>query len=405
MTRDHGVLGLGLVGAGRFAHFVATAAHDVPGLALRAVTDADPAAAARLADAHSVRPAGGLRDLLDDPAVDVVAVATPPTSHAPVARSALSAGKHVFCEKPLATELTEARDLAALAARSGRVLVVDHVLRYNPLLHALTVLRDELLGPVRRFSFENDASDERLPPGHWFWDVEASGGIFVEHGVHFFDAAHLLVGSTPLVVSAVEAHRADGTADLVSATAVHPGGVLATHTHGFSHPDRCERQHWRLDHGAAEVVVEGWIPLRARVDAWTDDAGAELAARLPARTGELFAVPDHRLGPRASVTAVVHRDAGPPSARGRGRTMLLPHHVRVDLVLGDEDAKPQVYRESVRAALADLVRAAHDGSPPRSGPAEALAAVAVATAARRAAADRRHVPIGRTAELPEKRTA
>jgi predicted dehydrogenase len=404
VTRDDEVLGLGLVGAGRFAGFLAAAAEDVPGLALRAVTDPDSAAAARLADTHSARSATGLRDLLDDSDVDVVAVATPPSSHPGVARSALSAGKHVFCEKPLATALTEARDLVGLAARSGRVLVVDHVLRYNPLLHALTVLRGELLGPVQRFSFENDASDEHLPRGHWFWDDDVSGGIFVEHGVHFFDAAHLLVGSTPLSVSAVEAHRADGTADLVSATAVHPDGVLATHTHGFSHPDRCERQHWRLDHGAAEVTVEGWIPLRAQVDAWTDDAGAELAARLPARTGELFAVPGHRLGPGASVTAVVHRDAGPAGAVGRGRTMRLPHRVRVDLVLGDEDAKPRVYRESVRAALADLVRAAHDGSPPRSGPAEALAAVAVATAARRAAAEGRHVPVGGTAELPEKRT-
>jgi predicted dehydrogenase len=404
VTRDDEVLGLGLVGAGRFAGFLAAAAEDVPGLALRAVTDSDSAAAARLADTHSARSATGLRDLLDDSDVDVVAVATPPSSHPGVARSALSAGKHVFCEKPLATALTEARDLVGLAARSGRVLVVDHVLRYNPLLHALTVLRGELLGPVQRFSFENDASDEHLPRGHWFWDDDVSGGIFVEHGVHFFDAAHLVVGSTPLSVSAVEAHRADGTADLVSATAVHPGGVLATHTHGFSHPDRCERQHWRLDHGAAEVTVEGWIPLRAQVDAWTDDAGAELAARLPARTGELFAVPGHRLGPGASVTAVVHRDAGPAGAVGRGRTMRLPHRVRVDLVLGDEDAKPRVYRESVRAALTDLVRAAHDGSPPRSGPAEALAAVAVATAARRAAAEERHVPVGGTAELPEKRT-
>jgi predicted dehydrogenase len=404
VTRDDEVLGLGLVGAGRFAGFLAAAAEDVPGLALRAVTDSDSAAAARLADTHSARSATGLRDLLDDSDVDVVAVATPPSSHPGVARSALSAGKHVFCEKPLATALTEARDLVGLAARSGRVLVVDHVLRYNPLLHALTVLRGELLGPVQRFSFENDASDEHLPRGHWFWDDDVSGGIFVEHGVHFFDAAHLVVGSTPLSVSAVEAHRADGTADLVSATAVHPGGVLATHTHGFSHPDRCERQHWRLDHGAAEVTVEGWIPLRAQVDAWTDDAGAELAARLPARTGELFAVPGHRLGPGASVTAVVHRDAGPAGAVGRGRTMRLPHRVRVDLVLGDEDAKPRVYRESVRAALTDLVRAAHDGLPPRSGPAEALAAVAVATAARRAAAEGRHVPVGGTAELPEKRT-
>ncbi len=187
------------------------------------------------------------------------------------------------------------------------------------------------------------------------------------------------------------AHRADGTTDLVSATALHPGGVLATHTHGFTHATRCERQTLRLDHGAGEVSVEGWIPLRARVEAWTDDDGAETAYGLPARANELLDVPGHRLGPGSGVTAVVHRDAGPARARGRGRDLDLPHRVVLELVLGDDGAKSRVYAESVRASAMDLLTAAAGGPAPRSGAAEALAAVAVADAARRAAAEGRHV--------------
>ena len=240
----------------------------------------------------------------------------------PSSLAALAAGRHVFCEKPLATTYDRAREVVAAAARHGRALVVDHVLRYNPVLAALVVLRDELLGPVQRFAFENDASDEHLPPDHWFWDEERSGGVFVEHGVHFFDAAHLLLGSRPEHLVAVTAARPDGRTDLVSATARHPGGALATHTHGFTHPDRCERQQMRLDHGPAEVRVEGWIPLRARVDGWTDDHGAAVAGRLPDRTAELMHVPGHRLGPGSGITAVVHRDAGP---RGRPRAWPRPH--------------------------------------------------------------------------------
>ena len=269
--------------------------------------------------------------------------------------------------------------------------MVDHVLRYNPLIQALVTLQDELLGPVQRFAFENDASDEHLPPDHWFWDEATSGGIFIEHGVHFFDAAHLLLGTAPLAVSATAAQREDGTTDLVSATALHPGGALATHTHGFSHADRCERQAWRLDHGAAEVRVEGWIPLRARVEAWTDDAGAETAYGLPGRAAALFEVPGHRLGAGAGITAVVHRDAGAPAARGRGRDLVLPHRVVLELVLGDDGAKARVYAESVRAAAADLVSAAAGGPPVRSGPAQALAATTVADAARRSAAEGRQI--------------
>ncbi len=383
-------LGLGLVGAGRFAAFLAAAATDVPGLELRVVADPDGDRAGALAAAHGVPATRRWQDLLDDGAIDAVVVATPPATHATVARAALSAGRHVFCEKPLATDLGDAQELAALSAATGRALVVDHVLRYNPVLAALVVLRDELLGPVQRFAFENDASDEDLPPGHWFWDESESGGIFVEHGVHFFDAAHLLLGSEPSVVSATSAARADGTVDLVSATALHPGGALASHSHGFSHASRCERQTMRLDHGTAQTLVEGWIPLRAHVDAWTDDAGAALVQSLPVRAASLLDVPGHRLPPGAGITAVVHRDAGPAAARGRGSALDVPHRVELHLVLGGDDAKPHVYAESVRAALTDLVAAA-GGTVPRSGGPEAVAALAVALAATRAAAEGRHV--------------
>jgi predicted dehydrogenase len=379
------VPGLGLVGAGRFAAFLAAAAADVRGLELRAVADPERERARALAGRHGARATGSCQELLEDPAVDAVAIASPPATHAEVALTALAAGRHVFCEKPLATDPASARRIAAAAERSDRVLVVDHVLRYNPLLAALVTLRDEMLGPVQRFCFENDASDEELPPDHWFWDERHSGGIFVEHGVHFFDAAHLLLGTRPDSVTAMTAARHDGTVDLVSATALHPGGALATHTHGFSHATRCERQLMRLDHGAAEVRVAGWIPLRATVDLWTDDAGAATAYGLPARSGDLLHVPGHRLGAGAGVTVAVHRDAGPAHARGRGRDLRVPHHVEVHLSLGDDTAKEHVYAESVRAALTDLVSAAAGGPPPRSGAKEAYAAVVVADAARRAA--------------------
>ena len=217
-------LGLGIAGAGRFAGFLAGAVADLPGLEVRAVADPDRGRAAILAREHGATASTDWRALLTDDRVDVVAVVAPPDRHAEITLAALAAGRHVLCEKPLATELGTARTVAAAAEASDRVLVVDHVLRYNPLLQALVRLQDELLGPVQVFSFENDASDEDLPAGHWFWDEAVSGGIFVEHGVHFFDAAHLLLGSTPHLVSALAARRPDGTTDLVTASAVHDGG-------------------------------------------------------------------------------------------------------------------------------------------------------------------------------------
>ena len=364
-----------LVGAGRFAGFIADATRGLPGLSWHAVADPDHERADVLADRLGVDAVDRWQDVLEDPAVDALVVAPPPATHEEIVRAALTSGRHVLCEKPLATSTAEAYDLAVLAEKEGRVLVVDHVLRYNPLLRALLSLRDGLLGPLQRFCFENDAADEDLGPDHWFWDEWHSGGIFVEHGVHFFDAATMLVDRPATAVQASVARRTpDAPPDLVSATVTHAPDVLATHTHGFTHAHRCERQLMRLDHGNAEVRVEGWIPVVADLDAWTDDAGVAVAGRFAA---------DPPAG--LAVTLETTRDAGTSTARGRGRAMQVPHRVRLHLSLGGHAAKQEIYAASVRAAVADLVHCARTGEQPVSNGWTAAAAVAVARAATTAA--------------------
>jgi predicted dehydrogenase len=380
-------LGLGVVGAGRFATFLTEAVADLPEVEVRAVADQDQEAAAVLAKRHDGRACDSWKELVGTPEVDVVVVATPPASHAEIARQALATGRHVFCEKPLATTAQDLASLVAATSTSDRVLVVDHVLRFNPLLAGIARLQEEILGPPLRFLFENDASDEDVDDGHWFWDENVSGGVFVEHGVHFFDAATMLLGRAATSVQATAARRAgSGLVDLVSATARHGDDVLATHTHSFAHAHRCERQLMRLDYGAAEARIEGWIPVAGVVDLWTDDAGADFCERLPSRCPDLLAVEGFRTKPAAHVTVDMRRDAGARSARGRGRDLTVPHHVRIGLTLGGAAAKAEVYAESVRAAMADLVRAATTGTSPRSGVREGAAATTVALAATRAAA-------------------
>ncbi|MFE9201317.1 Gfo/Idh/MocA family protein [Micromonospora sp. NPDC007230] len=401
-------LRLGVVGAGGFATFLTGALRDLPDVTVTVVADPDTDRAGRLAGTLAARPVPDWRALVTDDDVDVVVVATPPAGHAETTLAALRAGRHVFAEKPLAVAEDEAAAIRDAVAATGRVLVVDHVLRYNPVLRALARLRDPrfaappgspsdpLLGPVRRFAFDNDASDEDLGPEHWFWDERVSGGIFVEHGVHFFDAADALVGATPESVQGMLGQR-PGTdlVDLAVATTRYPDGAVATFAHGFSHAHRCERQLMRIDFGAAEARVTGWIPVHAAIDLWTDDAGAALVEHLPARAEELLAVDGHRLRDPA-VTVAVHRHAGPANARERGRQRQLPHHCRITLDLGGEAAKPYVYAESVRAAMHDLVRCVRTGGRPAAGVAEGATAVTVAAAAARSAREDRTVHLGRS---------
>ncbi|AEM81944.1 Gfo/Idh/MocA family protein [Streptomyces violaceusniger] len=387
MTSAPASLGLGLVGCGGFGAYVLDAVADLPGLRPAAVADPDPVRARALGERHGVPALGSLEELLEREDVAAVAIATPPAAHAAMATAALRAGRHVLCEKPLATTARDADAVVREAERAGRALVVDHVLRYNPLLRAVERLTAQgLLAPPRRFLFENDASDQDLGPDHWFWDRAHSGGIFVEHGVHFFDAARALLGSDPLSVRATAVRRPGGPVDMVSADVLHPGGVLASHLHSFTHAHRCERQLMRLDHGFAETRIDGWIPVRAEISAWTDEDGAEVWERLPARAAALLHVAGFRPHGGERVSVVVERDAGASGpVRGRGEQRVVPHHVRAVLDLGGEARKPYVYRESVRAAVADLVRVARDGGTPVADALAGLSAVAVAEAATLAA--------------------
>jgi len=219
-------LGIGVIGCGGFGLFALQQFVQVPGVQVVAM-----AATARPA-ARAAAQRYGLDDLLEidmllaAPAVDLVYIATPPFLHYEQSKAALLAGKHVICEKPLALTVEQADELLALAQRHDLLLVANLMQRYNPLYDAVAAVIDRRpLGELLHGYFENYASDENLPPGHWFWDLERSGGIFVEHGVHFFDMVAGWLGDGE-VVSALQSRRADGCEDQVQCTVRYPGSAV-----------------------------------------------------------------------------------------------------------------------------------------------------------------------------------
>jgi predicted dehydrogenase len=355
---------------------VLEAARELPGLAPVAVADRDRDRAGALAAAHHLEACDPER-LLADPRVAVVAIATPPASHAELALAALGGGRHVFCEKPLATRLEDATAVLAAATGPGSPrLTVDYVLRRNPLYALLRRLQRALLGPPRRFAFENLAGDEHLGPDHWFWDREVSGGIAVEHGVHFFDAGAWLLGSQPEQVQALEAARPDGRVDTVLATAGHPGGATASYAHRFARPERAESQWTTLDWGElADGRLYGWIPVELELDIRTDGAGLATVQALTTDQRAALDVPGYRPSGGERITLEL-------ASRGQpGRWDL-----RLRATLGGQAAKGRVYRESVRAGLADLLTAVATGGAPAVSVADAWTSLAAALAAQEAAA-------------------
>ncbi len=131
-----GVAGLGYWGPNLARNLAA-----IPGCELAWLCDASQQARERLAPAFpAARTSGDLAELLDDPALDAVVLATPVPTHAELAVAVAQAGKHCFVEKPLATTAAEAERAVAAAERAGRILMVGHLLEYHPAVARLKEL-------------------------------------------------------------------------------------------------------------------------------------------------------------------------------------------------------------------------------------------------------------------------
>lgn len=261
-------LGIGALGAGGFGMFALQQFLQIPGTRLIGIADTSREPLLAMARRFGAVDYGNQAALLASPAVDLVYIATPPFLHYPQALAALNAGKHVLCEKPLAMTVAQADELLALASSRGLLCVANLMQRYNPLAEATKALVDSgALGACLHGRFENFASDEGLTPEHWFWDRARSGGIFVEHGVHFFDLFESWLGPGRVVAAQRVLRAGTGEEEQVQCTVRHASGVLVNIHHSFTQPGRLDRQEFRLLFEHGELTLEEWVPVRARLRA------------------------------------------------------------------------------------------------------------------------------------------
>ncbi|MBC7223588.1 MAG: Gfo/Idh/MocA family oxidoreductase [Anaerolineae bacterium] len=121
---------MALVGAGRIARVHARNITDLPGCRLVGVYDPDPEQVRRFARDFSIAAFASLEDLWASPEVDAVAVCSPLFAHRDHVVGAARAGKHIFCEKPIALTLDQADEMIAAAREAGVVFMVGHVVRF-----------------------------------------------------------------------------------------------------------------------------------------------------------------------------------------------------------------------------------------------------------------------------------
>ena len=185
--------GVGWIGAGSFTAGTLLPAFKAAGFdRFVAVTSASGLSAMRLAERNGFEEAvSGAFSVIEHPGVDVVVIATPHDTHAELATMALKAGKHVWCEKPLALTEDELRDVELAWAASGRQLMVGFNRRWSPAVLAAQKALADIAAP--KFLVYRVAAGP-VPDGHWYAD-RRQGGRLLGEVCHFVDTAQALIGA------------------------------------------------------------------------------------------------------------------------------------------------------------------------------------------------------------------
>lgn len=332
-----GEIGFGAIGCGGFGLFALRQLVQVPGLDLVAVTDVSGEAAARASDRFGVGDAGGIDALLQRGDVDAVYIATPSFLHHEQAMRALAADKHVICEAPLAVDVRDGKEMIAEARRRDRLMVSGFPQRYDPLADAIARLLPS--GPLGQFlhgSYESLASQQNLPPDHWFWDRAKSGGIFVEYGLPFFDLFAGWFGTGRVHTAWIGMRPGSGIEEQASCAVRYDGGGWADFHHGFHQASRRDRQTLRLVFELGDVTLEDWVPTRVRVHALVSESQTRAVAKM--FPGALLEVLESYSRP----------------GRGyRSREEERAEYRTEDLVGGEKVLKPHRHGELLRAMFAD----------------------------------------------------
>ncbi len=337
---------IGYGNAGKTFHAPLIAA--TPGLRLACIASSQGQAVA--ADWPAARVVADPLAAIHAPDVELVVIASPNDTHAPLAAAALAAGKHVVVDKPFTVELAEARQLIRLAGRHGRLLSVFHNRRWDADFLALrALLADGRIGRPTQL----ESRFERFRPEvrqRWREQAVAGGGLWYDLGPHLVDQALQLFG-LPDGVSARFAIQRDGA----------------------------ETDDWvqvDLDYGRLQVTLRASMLVAGGMPRFVahGTAGSWVKYGLDCQEEQLKAglcpgAPDWGLDPQAPT---LYAAAGPASA--------------APLPRGDYPA----YYAAIHTAL-------RDGGPNPVPPHQALAVMAVIDAARRSARNGRRTGLQLTA--------
>jgi predicted dehydrogenase len=279
------MIGIGVIGYGYWGPNLARCVAETDGCRLVGIADASAPARARAAKRHpGVTLHENMRDLIDDPLVDAVLIATPVATHFELAAAALRAGKHVIVEKPITTNADDARRLIDEAARRRLTLMVDHTFVYTSAVQKIgDLVRAGELGDV----FYYDST--RVNLGLFQHDVN----VIWDLAVHDLSVLDYLLQEQPVSVSASGAGHIRGRQEnMAHLSLFYPSGTVAYLNVNWLAPVKVRQT---LIGGSKKMIV--WNDLEPSEKIKVYDRGVTfadgnpdaVAARISYRSGDMWA--------------------------------------------------------------------------------------------------------------------
>jgi len=285
------MVNIGIVGYGYWGPNLVRNFAETPGARVAGVADLDDAKLATVRRRYpSVRTTTDLCDLLEDPAIDAIAIATPVNTHFELALAALRAGKHVWLEKPMTEHSRQARQLVEEARQRQRVLLVDHTFIYTGAVGKMAeIIKAGELGRIYYYD------SVRVNLGLFQRDVS----VISDLAVHDFSILDYLLGEQPVAVSASGTNHFPGTPEnLAYVTLFYESGTIAHANVSWLAPVKVRQI---LVGGSKKMITYDDLEPSEKVKVYdkgvsfTDDPQKIQEMRVGYRTGDMWA-------PRLAIT-------------------------------------------------------------------------------------------------------
>lgn len=223
------MVNIGIIGAGRLGNLHAGHLASINGAKIAGVYDVKAEAAQAMHEKYGAKIYHSAAELADSPDIDGVIITSPTYCHMEGIRAAVSAKKHIFCEKPLTRTFKDAKEALALLKNYPKLFTVGFVRRYMAKsLKVKQLLAEGLIGKVRYCNVDLPFGKYRRMPGDWFTDFDKSGGVIIDMLAHHVDLANWFFGEAATVYASgmLLAPSQELPSDYVASVVKYKNGVI-----------------------------------------------------------------------------------------------------------------------------------------------------------------------------------